>query len=176
MKLGAATFIALAATCFTAFAGDYEITVDRKKEKGGSGGDQATVKASQNWTGEVNILNRAFKPSPDLTARYVIYVKRQRIGEAENAENVEKVTGSFNVPAMKGGAKGTFSTVDVVLNSAHAAAGWRVGQKDSDGRVTFGRQSAQDTLAGIWLRLYSGQTQVAEYINPTTLTTKFKFE
>jgi hypothetical protein len=167
MKLGAAVFIALAATCFTAFAGDYEITVDRKREKGGSGGNQATVKASQNWTGEVNILNRAFNASPNLTARYVIYVKRQKLGEAENAERIDKVSGTFNVPSIKGGTKASFTTIDVVLNNAHMAPGWK---------MVEGRQSAQDSLVGIWLRLYNGQVQVAEYINPTTLTAKFKFE
>lgn len=158
---------ALMAICLTAQAGDYEITVDRKREMGTSGGNNAQVKTSQNWTGEVNIEYHAFNPSPALEARYVIFVKRQKLGQAANAEDIDKVKGSFSVPSIKPGAKATFNTVDVPLFKAHMAPHWK---------MVEGRQSAEDTLAGVWLRLYNGSTQVAEYINPTTLTMKYKWE
>ena len=153
---------------FLAQASDYEITVDRKKDALSAASGKYRLVSSQNWTGEVKIQNHAFKPSPDMEARYVVFVKRQKIGEKEGQDSIEKVKGTFSVATIKPGTTGIFLTSDVALHAAHMAPGW----VPEEG----GKETAQDTVVGIWLRLYAGTTQVAEYVNPSTLTTKFKWE
>lgn len=167
MRLKALVF-AMMAIPFMAQAGDYEITVDRKKDAPGAATGAIRQVSSQNWTGEVKIKNRAFKPSPELEARYIIFVKRQKIGQKENQELIDKVKGTSKIASMKPGALSSFLTSDVPLFQGHMAAGWITAEG--------GRQSSQDAVSGIWLRLYAGGVQVAEYINPTTLSGKFKWE
>ncbi|MDD5350972.1 MAG: hypothetical protein PHQ12_12240 [Chthoniobacteraceae bacterium] len=149
-------------------AGDYEITVERKKDAPGAATGARRLVTSQNWTGDVKVRNHAFKASPDLEAKYIIFVKRQQIGQKEGQDTVEKVKGSSKVISIKPGAQISFSTSDVPLHKGHMAPGW----VPAEG----GKETSEDAVIGIWLRLYSGANQVAEYVNPSTVTTKFKWE
>jgi len=159
---------ALMAMSLAAQASDYEITVDRKRDPASMEKGDVEKKSSQTWAGDVKILYRPFKDSPALQGRYIVFVKRQKLGDTGNADKVDKVKGTFDVPPIKGGSSSKFSTVDVVLNKEHLAPGWRMGNG--------GRGIAEDSVLGIWLKLYQGQTEVANYINPTTLTSKYKWE
>jgi hypothetical protein len=163
-----ALVFAFVAIPLLAQAGDYEITVDRKKDALSAPQGEYRQVATQNWTGEVKIQNHAFNPSPELEARYIIFVKRQKIGQKQGMDQIEKVKGTTKVPAIKPGATAVCFTSDVPLHKAHMAPGW----VPAEG----GQQTAEDGVLGIWLKLYSGTTPVAEYVNPTTLATKFKWE
>lgn len=148
-------------------AGDFEITVQRKKDALSAPTGTTRLKSSQNWTGEVKIEYHAFQPSPDLDARYIVYVKRQHIGQKES-DAVEKVKGNFKVPGLKPGSSPIFFTSTIPLYQAHMAPGWIPGGG--------GKESAQDNIVGVWIRLFKGETQVAEYTNPPGLASKFKWE
>jgi len=159
--------LALVVIPMLAQAGDFEITVQRKKEgltpaKGGT-----RLKSSQNWIGEVKVEYHAFKPSPELEARYIIFVKRQKIGQKQGEDEVEKVKGTATV-AITPGAPTTFYTSEVALYQAHMAPGWvpREG----------GMQRAEDSVLGVWVKLFNGTTEVGEHVNPTTLAAKFHWE
>ena len=149
-------------------AGDYEITVDRKKDAISAPKGEIRQHSSQHWTGEVKIQYHAFNPSPELEMRYIVFVKRQKIGQKLGDDQIEKVKGTTKVAAIKSGLPATCLTSDVELHEGHMAPGWRTGEG--------GMQKTQDAILGIWLRLYNGTTQVAEYVNPSTLATKYKWE
>jgi len=150
-------------------ASDYEITVDRKKDALSQSHEGSIQHNSQNWVGEVKLTNHGFKDSPNLDLQYVVFVKRQDLGiKADAAEHVEKVRGSLQIPSVKGGATTTANTNEVKLR-----------RQQLDPHTVFlngGIGKAEDTVLGIWVRLSQGGKQVAEYVNPTTLTTKFKWE
>jgi len=150
-------------------AADYVITVERKKDGQGALQGEVFQKTSQNWTGVINILHRAFKPSPDLEVRYIIFVKRQQLGQKENQELVDKVKGNAKVDSIKPGGNVTVTTSDVVLKKEQMEAGWRL--------AGGGRQKAEDSVSGVWVRLYDTDgNMVMEYANPTTLMQKYKWE
>ncbi|MEI8233224.1 MAG: hypothetical protein WCH57_00910 [Verrucomicrobiota bacterium] len=150
-------------------AGDYEITVNRKKEAFSQSHEGRIQKSSQNWIGEVNVTNHGFKVSPELELRYIIFVKRQDLGKtAASAEHVEKIKGTFKIPSLKGGAMAANTTPEVKL---------RQGKLDSRCFFTNGGiEKSEDTVLGVWARLYQGTTQVEEYVSPTTLKGKQKWD
>ena len=163
-----AFFSALMAIALTAQAGDYNIMVDRKRDPQSVEKGDIEKNSSQTWKGEVKVDYLPFKTSPNLQGRYIIFVKRQKLGDTGNADVVEQVKGSFDIPPIKGGGSAKFLTNEVVLNKTHLAPGWRMGNG--------GRGIAEDSILGVWVRLYQGDNQVAEYINTTTLVNKYKWE
>jgi len=162
----AALIFALVVIPMLAQASDFEITVNRKKNGLSNSAGSVVQNSSQNWTGEVNITCHAFKPFPELEARYIIFVKRQAIGQ-QGKDKIEKQKGTFKVPPMKSGSTSSFLTTEVVLKQAHLAPGWV---------VVSGASKAEDSVLGVWVKLLDGPKEVAEYVNPTTLTAKYKWE
>jgi len=163
-----ALVLAMVAIPMLAQAGNFEITVERKKEGVGAPKGAVEQKISQKWTGEVKIVNRAFKPAPPLEAKYIVFVKRQQLGQKQNSDHIEKIKGAAKVSALKAGENTKILTSDVELHHQRLAAGWSY--------ANGGSAIADDTVVGVWLRLFDGTTQVAEYMNPTSLMAKYKWE
>jgi hypothetical protein len=90
----------------------------------------------------------------------VIFYKKEELGK-RTADKPERQTGSFTIGALKSHEKKSFTTNSVELKKAHLNNGYYF----EDG----GRQAAQDTLGGIWVRVMQGATQIAEYANPSIL-------
>ena len=153
---------------FLAQAGDFEISVQRKKD----GGSQPTAgiiqKTSQNWVGDVKIENRGFKPAQDLVARYILFVKRQRAGQQQGEDQVEKIKGEYKVAELKNGASINFSTSSVKLRHQQLSGNYYF--------VGGGISKADDSIVGVWIKLFKGQAEVWQYVNPTTVTSKFKWK
>jgi len=161
--------VILLALPLMAAAADYEITVERKKDAGGGlqGGTRLT--STQNWTGVIKIKNRTFKPSPELQVRYIIFVKRQQLGQATDLELTDKIKGSTKADSIKPGAVVTVMTSDVPLHKGQMAPGWRTREG--------GRQASQDSVHGIWVQLYDPEGNVvADYANPSTLKQKYEWQ
>jgi len=166
MKRGIIAF-ALVVIPMLAQAADYEITVERKKTGIGQAKGNVELKTSQSWTGEVKIQSHVFKPVPELEARYIIFVKRQRLGQNRGEDKIDKVKGSSKVADLKSGMTTTFLTSEVTLKQEFLAPGWI---------MVSGANRAEDSVLGVWVKLFDGTKQVAEYVNPSTLTTKYKWE
>jgi len=164
----AALVLALIVMPMLAQAGDFEITVQRKKA-GESGAKVDVVqKTSQGWIGNVKIENRGFKPAQELVARYILFVKRQHAGQKQGEDQIEKVKGDYKVAELKPGANITFPTQEVKLNHSQL-----------DGNYYYiggGMTKTDDGIAGVWVKLFKGETLVGEYINPPNATAKFKWE
>ena len=149
-------------------AGDFEITVDRKRDALSAPTGNHRLVATQNWTGDVKIRNRGFKQSPELSAQYIVFVKRQRIGQKMGSDPVERVKGTIKIAAIKSGETSTVNTSEIQLHKAHMEPGWIPAEG--------GRENAEDSIAGIWIKLYSGTTQVGEYTSASTIPTKYKWD
>jgi len=152
-------------------ANDYQIAVLRKKAnatraKAVQSGQ--TTKSTENLFYQVAVTNRAFKESPALKVKYVLFVERQEIGEKPGSEQIEKVRGDGSIAVLKPQGKATLDTSEVTLREQSLTGNWYY----SDG----GRIKAKDSLTGIWIKLYDGDVEVGEYVNPTTLQGKHKWE
>jgi hypothetical protein len=150
-------------------AADYEITVNRKKEGYNQSHEGNIQQTSQNWTGEIKIVNHAFKASPDIEVKYIIFVKRQDLGKkSDSADHVEKIKGSTKVTSIKPGAVAVATTQEVKLRGGKLDPNWVF--------ANGGIEKSDDGVLGIWVRLYQGTTQIAEYVSPTTLKGKQKWD
>ena len=109
----------------------------------------------------VTIENKTFKDLSGLEMKYVIFFKHEKLG-GRDAATPRRQSGSLTIDLLKPHEKKSVTTNSVELNNAHLAPNYYY----SDG----GRQKAQDTLGGLWVRVYQNGQQLAEYANPSTLT------
>ena len=152
-------------------AEDFQISVERQKkwlpEKGGKG-EKGIDRSMFHWSGEIKIENRMQKPSPELEAKYILFVKRQAIGQKVSGDTFEQVKGSAKVPVMRKMEATSVKTEEVDLHHAQVAQGFYL---KKGGQVV-----TNDSVSGVWVKLFSDGNEVAEYTNPPSLKTRFKFE
>ena len=149
-------------------AGVFAISVDRKKDGAGQMKGDIEKATSQNWVGEIKIENLTFKPSEEVELRYIIFVKRQELGQKTGMDQVDQVKGTIKVGSLKSHEKASFSTSEVTLR-----------QQQLDPHYYYksgGIQKAADTVLGVWVKVFSGENELAEYVNPSTLKAKNKWE
>jgi hypothetical protein len=134
----------------------------------GSGATGAIKTGKEEWGYAVTITNNGFKDIAGLEARYVVFVKREQLGEKKGGERVERAPGSTTVESIKSHGKFEFLTTPVEMNKGILGGGWYY---ESGGKI-----KAEDKLCGLWLRLYQNGVQVAEFLRPTDLASKQKWE
>ena len=150
-------------------AGDFRISMDRKKDGAGNMKGNDELKTSQNWVGEIKLENLTFKPSPDLELRYIVFVKRQELAQKAGMDQIDQVKGTIPVKSLQSREVATFPTSEVTLRKQALSGRF-------SGYVGGGNTKAEDAVLGVWVKLFNGQTEVMEYINPTTLKAKNKWE
>ena len=119
------------------------------------------MREKERWSYDVTIENKTFKDLSGLEMKYVIFFKQEKLG-GRDAATSRRQSGSLTIGSLKPHEKKSVTTNSVELDNAHLAPNYYY----SDG----GRQKAQDTLGGLWVRVYQNGQQLAEYANPTTLT------
>ncbi|MEY2537045.1 MAG: hypothetical protein QOG67_785 [Verrucomicrobiota bacterium] len=156
-----AGFVAAGARAGTA---DMEIHVQPKQT------DQSGVKAQgggsrfaskEHWIYDVAIESKSFKQLDGLELKYVIFYKQEKFGSKDPAEE-KRIKGSVSIGALKPHEKRSVTTTPVELNKTQL-----------DGNYYFssgGKERAQDSLVGVWVRVYQNGQQVTEYANPSTLS------
>jgi hypothetical protein len=123
-------------------------------------GDGTRTIAKEHWNYEVTVENKSFKPLNALEVRYAIFYKTEQLGSKEPAKQ-ERQTGTFSISGLAPHERKNFTTNSVELNKSHLTGNWYY----SGGQ----RIHAEDTLVGVWVRVYQSGEQIGEYANPTTL-------
>jgi hypothetical protein len=155
-------------------AEDFTITIDRKKDAAARGaGTRSQVATSQQWVGEIKIENRTFKPSAEIELRYIIFVKRQELRQSAGMDQIEQVKGTVKVGSLQGREKASFLTSEVTLRQQAVKGNWIL--VDNNGKEE-GKRKAEDAVTGVWVKLFAGETEVADYANPSTVKAKNKWE
>ncbi len=156
---------------FLAQAADFEIAATRKKT--GSVGLKPVqsgniTEGSETYTYDIKVTSRAFKGTEPVIAKYILFVERQQVGTKAELDVVERVTGEMEVEALKSRASKVFQSKPVDLKTQSLTGNWVFG----DGS----RVRTKDSVLGVWVKLFQGETEVGEYVNPTTLTRKHQWE
>ena len=147
-------------------AGNSDLKIDIVPKKEGQTGDRPprsdTISASakEDWSYEVTIENKTFKEMTNLEVKYVIFYKREKLGETGKAA-MQRQSGSSTIASLKPREKQSFRTSSLVMKKASL-----------DPDYTYkgaGREKAEDKLTGLWVRVYANGQQFAEYANPSTL-------
>lgn len=154
-------------------ASDFQIAVQRKTAAHNpkvSKGYSSDSKGSSTVFYQATVSYRSMsKPASEVEARYIILVERQRLGERIGEEKAERVRGTANIPALTPQEKFTFDTKSVELFEKGLSSQFA-------GYTNGGRTRSKDSIKGIWIKLFEGGQEVGEYINPTTLSNKVKWE
>jgi hypothetical protein len=151
-------------------ANSFNISVARKKADARLAKPTAeggVSEKSETFFYEVSVANKAFKPSEPVTAKYIVFVERQEVGEKPGSEQIEKIKGEGEIAAMKAQGKESLNTKEVTLREKAIVGNYIF--------VSGGRLKSRDTLVGVWVKLFQGDTEVGEFVNPTTLANKHKW-
>jgi hypothetical protein len=123
-------------------------------------GDTRTV-SKEHWNYEVSVENASFKPMTAIDVRYMIFYKTEELGSKAPAQQLHQ-SGSFSIDALAPHQKKTFTSNSIELNKSHLIGHWYY----SGGE----RIKAEDTLVGIWVRVYQSGQLMGEYANPSFLS------
>lgn len=148
-----------------ALAGSMDIEIhvqpkqtDQSGTKTANGG--SAYKSKEHWIYDVSLENKSFKQLDGLEFKYVVFFKREKFGSTDPAES-QRQNGSVTLGSLKPHEKKSVTTAAVELNKTQL-----------DGNYYFptgGKQKAQDSLVGVWVRVYQNGQQLTEYANPSTL-------
>lgn len=149
-------------------AADFQITLDRKKAAPTQTRGGVEQQTSQKWTGTLRVENTSSKPSPELQAKYIVFVKRQELAQKAGPEKIDLVKGESKIAPLKKGESFSLDTAEIELRQQLLSANYRY--------TNGGQTKASDAVAGVWVRLFAGTVVVADYSNPETVKAKFKWE
>lgn len=130
-----------------------------EKVNTGSGPGGKAV-AKENWVYDVTIENKTFKDLANLEIKYVIFFTQEHLGKKQGPE-AERQIGTFTLTGLRSHEKKVLTTESVELQKAHLVGGYYY--------PSGAKPNAQGMLTGLWVRVYQGGQQFAEYANPSTL-------
>ncbi len=143
---------------------DVKITASRKKldETKSREGGNITV-TTKEYSYEVTVQNTTFRPIPEITVKYMVFLTDSKSGSTEGA--MQKAhTGKETLKDVASRAKVSFGTKPIKLSTEDLDAGWYY--------ATGAENRARDKTNGIWIRAYVDGNMVGEYANPSTIAKK----
>jgi hypothetical protein len=155
--------LALFAVSSRAQISDVEIHCVPKKVDASANQNSASgsiMRAKERWSYDVTIENKTFKDLSGLEMKYVIFFKQEKLA-VKDAATTRRQSGSVTIGLLKPHEKKSVTTNSVELDKTQLVGNYYY----PDG----GRQKAQDTLGGLWVRVYQNGQQLVEYANPSTL-------
>ena len=163
MKTLAALLFLICSSVAFAQLSDFDITAEGKLLGQNVSSKTDKRETAQEWAYDVTMANKTLKDYPNLKIKYIVFVKEvkegSKTGESSISRNPGETTG-----AIQPHAKFNFQTNKVSLSKTQLKGDWTY--------ANGARPRSADSLAGIWIRVYDGDKQVGEYINPPTLTSK----
>jgi hypothetical protein len=130
-------------------------------------GNGSISEKKEQWGYVVTIENKMFRPVAGLEAKYVVFYKQEEIG-SKAAQRLQRKSGTVAIPEIAGGAKTTFRTNPVDLKKAVLNGNYYF--------ANGAKSKAEDSLSGIWVRIYQNGALFAEYVRPSSLSSKEKWE
>jgi hypothetical protein len=153
-----------------AHGADSDVQITCEKKRMDSGGSELrkpsdTTKKTETWGFAVSVENQTFKPLENLEAKYIIFYKKEQLGIKGPARKETK-TGSYTITSIDSLGTASFDTDTVQLTRAAL-----IGDPGSYLYFANGaKPTAEDTITGIWVRLYKDGNLFAEYAYPSGLT------
>jgi|WetSurMetagenome_2_1015567.scaffolds.fasta_scaffold774238_1 hypothetical protein len=133
-----------------------------------SGSTGAIKSGKEQWSYAVTVTNNGFQDLAGLEIRYLVFVKREELGEKKGSERIERKTGVTTSAHIKPHGRFEFLTEPADMNKGSLGGGWYY---NNGGRI-----KTEDKLCGLWLRIYKDGAQIAEFLRPADLASKQKWE
>jgi len=126
-------------------------------------GNGAEAKRTEQASYALVLKNISTGDLANLTVDYILFVERPKLGEKKTQPAfVERVTGSKPVATLTRQAPQTVNTDEVSLTTENLSGNYIF----SDG----GRVKAEDTIAGVWVRVSQDGQVIGEYAAPPSIT------
>jgi hypothetical protein len=124
--------------------------------------DAITI-TEEDWGFSIALRNNTTRPIEGLRGEYILFVKVDQPGVGQSDNRLRRSRERLEFEAMPPGGRVSARTSAITARRTALAPGivW-AGTNDSKSR---------DTLHGIWLRIYQGDTLVLESASPASLTT-----
>jgi hypothetical protein len=116
--------------------------------------------SKEHWSYDITVQNKLFQPLSGLDVRYMVFYTTAELGSKETALQQHQ-SGNFTIDLLQSQERKGSATGPVELDKAHI-----IGRRHF---INGGRIKAQDTLVGVWVRVYRGGQLIGEYANPSTL-------
>jgi len=152
---------------------DVEITSQPKRieTQPTAGPHPDEVSKTQKWGYAVTLENKTFKPIQNLEVRYIVFYKHEQLGIKAPPQK-KQLSGTYPIDKIDSLGKVSFDTSPVVLTKALL-----IGEVGSYTYFTNGaKPKAEDSLTGIWIRVYRNGSLFAEHAQPSELTSREKWE
>lgn len=148
---------------------DLNITCQKKKLNDTAPAQEANYesKETEQWEYTVTVENQSFKALSNLDVKYIIYVTRKQLG-AKGPPRKGTTSGSSTIMSLESLAKTSFDTDPVKLTKATVTGGAYF----ADGASL----TADDSITGIWVRVYQNGNLITEYTSPEGLNTTEKWQ
>jgi hypothetical protein len=173
MKTQSAPLLCVAMFLLVHFAraGDSDLNITCVKKRFEATGSAASRPGSEEeskteqWGYKVSIENQAFKNLSNLEVKYAIFYKREQLG-IKGPPRKQTQTGTYTIASIDSLASTSFDTTSVKLTKSTL-----VGPVGGYSYFANGaKPTANDSLAGLWVRVYQNGALFAEYAYPAGLT------
>ena len=136
-----------------------EVKLDVSRLKFGAQDDnsnQGYTITTENWGYSIALTSKTMRPGTGIRVEYQLYVRQAKLGQTPSSQPLKNRAGAKAIAKLDAGAKADFKTDSVVARQVKLLPGyvWKETGKSED--VT-------DKLEGIWVRVFQGNTMIAEY-------------
>jgi len=152
---------------------DLDITCQPRKfeDKIVAGKPSDEISKTQKWGYVVTVENKTFKPMADMEVKYIIFSKHEHLGIKGPARK-QQDAGNYTIQQIAPNDKVTFNTSSVELTKTALVGAGSTYYYFPNGA----KPKAEDSLTGLWIRIYQNGTLFTEFANPPSLTSREKWE
>lgn len=146
---------------------ELEITANKRKMDSKKQVTESSTMTSERWAYKTTLTNKTFKPIQGLKVDYRIYIEKDSFKDVP--PKLIATPGSTTIASLDANRKFTFETDSVEIKMSTLRSGW-------DWTGNNPKEKSEDEVVGIWIRVMRNGELVAEYMKPTTLKNKAKWE
>lgn len=150
---------------------EFEIDISQDRKKRYEKTDGKVYSRIRPYSFELTIETRREEPATNLKAEYRILVERGLdVGHPrrDDGEKVEAVAGSVDLTKLVPREEMEFETKTVEIHKSSLDINYYF-----EGNVV---ENSKDDLIGIWVRIYDGDTLLAEAAKPSSLPRKYRWK
>jgi hypothetical protein len=138
---------------------------DVSKVNGGNTDRGVAAKNDETVHYELRLQNQTIGDLSKLNVEYVVFVQRQKLGEKlSDPPHIDRVSGSQAVDVLNNREPQSVVTTDFTLHKGSLGGGWTY---NNGGRI-----KAEDSVAGVWVRISQDGQLIAEYANPSSVKSR----
>jgi hypothetical protein len=139
-----------------------EVKIEASRKRFGTTRDdsqQGQIVTTDQWGYGITVTSLTRRKAENLRADYVLYVQQATLknGVQSDGSKIHR-SGSAPIASLDTLAVITFQTNAIPTKKVELKPGWTWSKTGNSDQVI-------DTLEGIWLRLYQGDTMIAEYLS-----------